>query len=406
VSYRETLSAPGVARLYAASLVSRLPYGFGSLAVLLLVRDVTDSFTMAGAAVTASLAVMAVSAAPLGRLIDRDGQTAILRTVAAVNTTAFAALAVAGAANAPGPALVLLAAATGVVPPVSSCLRAILADTFDGAKLQAAYATEAVMQEGVYIVGPLLATVAVALSGPPAAVAAAAALTLAGTLWFAALPLSRTWRAPQVARRRGGALRAAPIRLLCGFAALAGAAFGAFEVAVTAFARESGHPNLAGLLLAGWALGSMAGGAWAGGRAWRRPVEVRFAWCAAAISAGFVPALLAPSLAAFVPASLIAGVAIAPALTLVYTLCGRLAPEGMVTEAFTWLNVAFPIGIGVGAGLAGPLADGPGARAAFGLSVAATALAAAMVAWRRGTLAPRQPGRSQEHAPSARPDVR
>lgn len=406
VSYRATLSRPGLLRLYAAAFVARMPLGFGTLAVVLVVRDATGSFALAGAAAGAELLVAALSAAPLGRLVDRYGQPRVLLPVAVFHATALCALALAALEGAPDGALVVLAALVGVMPPVSACLRSLIASMLSGEALQSAYSLEAVIQEGMYTGGPLLVAAAVALGGPEDALFAGAAFVLVGTILFARSERSRTWRAPVVTRRRGGALHAPIVRLLAAYGVFAGFGFGAFEVAVTAFARQDGSPGAAGILLALWAIGSMAGGLWYGSRTWRRPASKRFLGVSALMALGFVPAIAAPSVAALAPLMVVAGLAIAPMATLLYTLLGELAPEGMVTESFTWLNTAFPIGIGAGAAVCGLVVDGAGARWGIALACTGPALGALTAARWRGTLAPAHGGRSEASTASSAPGVR
>ena len=157
---------------------------------------------------------------------------------------------------------------------------------------------------------------------------------------------------------------------------------------MTAFAREHGSPDAAGLLLALWAIGSMSGGLWYGSRVWRRPAIARFGGVAAAVAVAFAPAIAAPSNWGLAPLMILAGVAIAPMTSLLYTQCGELAPEGMVTESFTWLNTAFLIGIGGGAALYGVVVDGLGARAGIVLACIGPTLGTfAAIRWRH-TLTP------------------
>jgi MFS family permease len=388
-AYRPTLATPGLARQYAASVVARMPLGFGTLAVVLLVRESTGSYTVAGIAAGAELAMAAASAATIGRLVDRLGQARVLVPLAIFNAAALSGLALAGLLDAPGPALVALAALVGLMPPVSACHRALLASVLTGTRLQSAYALESIVQEMMYTGGPLLVAAAVAIGGPADALFAGAAFVLAGTMWFAASPLSRQWRAPAVSRPRGGAMRAPVVRTLFAYGVLAGSGFGAFEVAVVAFAEEDGAPDAAAILLALWALGSMTGGLWYGARTWRRAAAVRLREVSAIMTLALVPPIAAPSVWALAPLMVVAGLAIAPMASLLYTLCGELAPPGMVTESFTWLNVAFLIGIGGGAALAGLIADGPGARTALVLACIGPALAALVASLARSAFVPR-----------------
>jgi MFS family permease len=170
------------------------------------------------------------------------------------------------------------------------------------------------------------------------------------------------------------------------FAVLAAISFGGFEVAVTAFARELGSPNTAGIFLALWAIGSAIGGLAYGARVWRRPPDIQIGRVALVAALAFVPAAVSPNLWALAPLAAVAGLAIAPVLSLLYTLTGELAPEGMVTEAFAWLNVAFPLGFGIGAALSGVVADGPGARVAIAVSCCGMVLGAVTVARGRRVL--------------------
>jgi predicted MFS family arabinose efflux permease len=379
VSYRELLATPGLSRIYAASVLARLPLGFGTLAVILVVRDATGSFSLAGVAAGAELFAVALTAAPVGRMVDRHGQARVLLPLAVFNAVALSGLALAAVLGAAEWAFVPLAFLAGIMPPVSACHRSLLASVLSGERLQIAYGLESVVQEAMYTGGPLLVVVAVAVGGPEDALFAGAGFVLVGTILFARSSLSRQWSAPAVDRRGGGALRTPAVRLLALYGALAGSGFGAFEVAVVAFARERGEPDAAGLLLALWAIGSLSGGLWYGARIWRRPAAVRFTEVTAAMALAIVPAILAPSVVVLAPLMLVAGVAIAPMASLLYLLCGELAPEGMVTESFTWLNTTFPIGIGAGAALCGAVVDGAGARAGIALACVGPALGALLV---------------------------
>jgi len=107
------------------------------------------------------------------------------------------------------------------------------------------------------------------------------------------------------------------------------------------------------------------------------------------LSVGVVPLLLAPTVTAMAPVALLAGVAISPTLIASFGLVEELVPVAVRTEGFTWLNSGLGAGVAAGSAVGGALADGPGARTAFAVSVAGALLAlATAVAGRRTLRAP------------------
>jgi MFS family permease len=81
-----------------------------------------------------------------------------------------------------------------------------------------------------------------------------------------------------------------------------------------------------------------------------------------------------------VPFVVIAGIAVSPSLISSFTLAELLVPRAAVTEAFTWIGTALGLGVAIGASAAGKLVDVHGANTAFGVAVAAAAIAAVVVA--------------------------
>jgi len=87
--------------------------------------------------------------------------------------------------------------------------------------------------------------------------------------------------------------------------------------------------------------------------------------------------------------ALVAGVGIAPALTVVMLLISANAPSRYATEAFTWSTTFLVGGLGAGHALGGRIVEGYGARAVFGVAAGAAAAAAiSALAVRQRKLAP------------------
>ena len=168
-------------------------------------------------------------------------------------------------------------------------------------------------------------------------------------------------------------------------------AFGLLQVAIAAFAARNGAPGAAGVLLATWTSGSLAGGLIAGGREWAMPVERRYVVLLLLLAGAFALLLLPTTnlqMAAFI---VLAGLPIAPWLSCTYLLVDRLTPPGTVTEAFTWILTGFLSGQSIGASLAGTLIDASGPRMALLAATASLSLAAVIAIARWSTFARADP---------------
>jgi MFS family permease len=387
-TYSELLRPPGARRLLIAALLGRIPVGIFSLAIVLVVRRQTGSFAQAGLA-TAAFAIGAGLVAPLqGRLVDRLGQPRVLLPSALLNALALGGLVVAANDGAPAWALAALAALGGAaVPPLSACMRSQWATLFagDAGARESAYSLESILNEIVFIVGPALTTMLVALSSSTGALLTAIALSLVGTVAFATAGLARSWRGAIGPRTAAGALGAAGMRTLVLAIVPTGIAFGALEVTMPAFAAAQGErPALAGLLLSAMALGSVLGGLWYGGRSWSRPIVARFLTLEAIFTAGLLPLLLMPdSMLAMGLLMGVAGLALAPSAAAGFLLIDHIAPPGTATEAYTWAVTANVSGSAIGAALAGVIVQHGDIRWALALAVAGPALGTLVAVSRR-----------------------
>src|ERR1700722_10309566 len=230
-------SGSGAGRLFAASIVARLPpEGMLSIALLVHTQRLTGSFA-AGGAVTGAFAIaLGVGGPPLRRLVGRRGETGGLVARAGGATTLLLAIALLPA-GAPLVALLALAAGVGLsIPPVGACLRSQLPTLLaNPSAVSRAYALETSLVELTYIFGPPLALGIGALWSTRAVLAIGGGILLAGTAAFAMQPASRRWRgAPRWLPRRGGSLRTPAMRTLMIALIAVGALIGADEVAVTA----------------------------------------------------------------------------------------------------------------------------------------------------------------------------
>jgi predicted MFS family arabinose efflux permease len=379
---RNLLATPGVPRVFAASLVARLPAATIELLLVLRVRELGGSYAAGGIAAGACALGLAIGAPIVGRAVDVRGQTRVLAACTAVTVAALVALALVPAGT-PLAVVIALAGVTGVAhPPLSACMRALWPRLVpDRSAQHAAYALESAALELVFVIGPAVVAGVVAARSPALALALCALLLAGGSAAFAADRASRSWT-PAAVRPRGaaGALASRGLRTLLAVLVCLGLSFGAIEVSVVAFCGEHGDSSAAGLFLGAWGAASMIGGLIAARRGAAARPAVRLLGLLGALATADLLVTVAPVPAALAVAMVVAGVPIAPLFALVYQLAGDVAREGTATEAFTWLSTGIGVGLAAGTTLAGMLAQHGGPHAGFAAAAAAIGLGALVVA--------------------------
>jgi MFS family permease len=362
----------------ATALIARLPQGMTSLGILLLIRAHTGSYAAAGIAVGAYDFATAAGAPLVGRLVDRFGRRRVLGPGAVLQTLVLVALVVAAHAGAGAVPLIVLSALAGALwPPIAPSVRALLRDLVtDGKVRETAYALESVVQELVWITGPLVVAGVIAFASPGTAVLLSGTVSICGTLLFVSSPAA-LGRGSRGARHGRAPVLAIPeLRTMLGPIFLNGCAIGAIGVGLPALALHAGSRPASGLLLALWSVGSITGGLWYGSREWHAPLTARYRallWTGVICMAPLIAARTVPE---GVVGAVLAGVVIAPVFSCQYALVGRAVPSGVETEAFTWVSSALVGGLAAGSALGGAAVSAGGVGAPFVLAVMAMGLAA------------------------------
>ncbi|MFD6564596.1 MFS transporter [Micromonospora profundi] len=391
---------PGAPMLLLTGILGRLGIGMTPLALLLVVEQVTGRYALAAVAG----GIYAVSGAALspvaGRIADRVGPTPVLLVTAIAHPLALIGLLLASRSGDDAlPVIYVTAGIAGATfPPLTAAIRGAwneLTSLESGryALRNTALAAETSLFEIVFVLGPLLVAGFVIFADAAAALIGAALVTLVGTSAVALGRVMRGWRPhPREHHARGlGPLRVAgfPALLVC--VAGLGIAFGAAGVTVPAYAGNStadDPESLAGVLLAVWGVGSAIGGFWFGVRRPAANMTRQFALLLAAVAGSFVVFALMPTPLALGVALVIGGATIAPALTLENTLVGRIAPTGMLNEAYTWVVTVAVATSAVGGAGAGLIVDHAGGVPwAFVFAGAAVAVAAVVAALPAGPIA-------------------
>jgi hypothetical protein len=251
-------------------------------------------------------------------------------------------------------------------------------------RLPTALAMESVVDEFVFIVGPVLVTFLSTTGHATSGVVTAFTLAVVGSLLFAAQRRTEPPAHGHASRKGPSAMRTGGLRVLFVVGAAVGAILGTLEIALVAFADEMGAKPLSGVLIAGLALGSMASGIGWGVMHWRLPLRHRLIGVLVLLTVLSLPLLIIHDVWVMFPFVVVAGVAVSPSLISAFTLAELLVPRAAVTEAFTWIGTALGLGVAVGASVAGELVDVSGANTAFSVATVAAAVAAAtVIAFRR-----------------------
>lgn len=169
MGYLEILRARHATRLLIGTLVGRLPNATAAIAIVLFIRAEGGTYSLAGALAAVYGIANAVGQPLLGRLVDVHGQPRVQLPAAILSALAMTVFACWGTDPLPL-AYVAVAAAGLFAPPLEGGLRALWPAVLRREEqVHTAYAMDAVAQEVMFTVGPLLVTVFVSLWSAPVA---------------------------------------------------------------------------------------------------------------------------------------------------------------------------------------------------------------------------------------------
>lgn len=390
-AYASLLRLPGVRTFVVGAAIERLGGAMFGVAVVAMVSGRRGSYGLAGAVSAVGLVVLALTAAVVGRLIDRFGQRRTTLPLAIWSTVWNVAMVVVSLVGAPSWTLFACYGLSAVVANAGTMSRArwsmLLAD--DPGRLHTAMSFEQVADELSFVAGPVVAIFLATTLFPEAGFIAATVCYLVGALLF--LSARSTEPAVQAGSHVGVgmAFRRPGVLLLSLVLFMTGAIFGSNEVVTLAVSQAAGHKGAAGLILALFALGSAASGLLYGARAVRRPLASALVLGTAAMFLLEAPVLLAHQLGWLAVVMLVAGMATAPTLITGMNLAQQLVPARQLNEAMNLVLTGLIVGVAAGSALGGALAQAYGAHQGYWVPVAAGACAVVIALAGRRTLHPR-----------------
>ena len=345
-------------RIIAAQLTARFPFGMLSLAFLLHVERVHDSYAAAGL-VLGSMSIGQAIAGPLtSRLMGRLGMRRVLTATLIVCAAAIIAMALLPLEIWQ---FVVIGFVSGLsMPPVQPAVRTIYPKMVPSSQLTPLFSLDASAQEIIWVLGPVLTTFVSIQISTVAGILTAAVFLIGGGIWFIASPEVGRVRIPRSRRRLGVVLTKPPVLLATVVGFLLVGACAAVEAGVVAVFGEGGVES--GIVLAIFAAGSLLGGLTLGHipiSRWataRRMLIVTVGMGLAAFSTDFWWL----SITLF-----LAGVGIAPALAALFTITASSVKFSDTAEAYGWVGTGQLIGAALGSAIAGVQIDQSGPTAAI-----------------------------------------
>jgi hypothetical protein len=372
-TYRAVFRSPGTAAFATAGFVMRIPIAIYPIGLVLILSARNGHYGFAG--VLSGVYVFANGAGnpALARLSDRFGQRRLLVPASLVHVAATAVLAGCVIAKLPDWTLLAPTVVCGFTYlSVGSLIRARWSYVLAGRpELNTAYSLESTLDEVIFVLGPLIATLVATQVVPVAVLFVSIVLVLGGAVWLAALRGSEPPPRAATAAAHRSAVREPGMWLLTTVAVAMGTIFASAEVTIVAFCGQHGHKALSGVVLACFALGSASAGFVYGSRHWHADLLDRFRLQAVVFALLPLVFLAAVNIGVLAACAVVVGMGIAPTLITAFGLIERIVPAGSLTEGLAWLITGLSVGYGLGAALVGGIADAHGARTAFLVTIVA-----------------------------------
>jgi MFS family permease len=374
-TYIDLLKMPGVARVVVSQLTARFPFGMLSLAFLIHIEHIQNSYAAAGAV----LGALALGQALVGPITSRMMGIFGIRPVITA-TIVIVSITVSVMALLPLPVWALMAlglVAGASMPPIQPAVRTMYPKMVPSTKLTPLFSLDASAQEIIWILGPVLTTFIAVQISSVTAILVSVGFFVFGGLWFLTSPIVGRVRIPRSKTRFGGVLKRPTVIISTIVGLLLVASFAAVEAGVVAIFGNGGPT--AGWVLAIFALGSLVGGLALGHREISSfSLTIRMF----VVAAGMALAVISSDFWWISIMLFLSGVGVAPALTVLFANVSATLKFSETAEAYAWIGSGQLIGVGLGSAIAGLTIDafGPSAAILVAALFASTGTVAALIA--------------------------
>jgi MFS family permease len=378
-AYTTLFRTPGAMKFSVSALIGRMPISMDSLALIFIVVAVSDSYALAGALSAVASITISIATPFWSRLADRIGQRKMLLRVVPLKIlglSLFIALVMNEAPVWTWFVSIILAELAAIntgglvrrrwLHVLSPDKSTTTEDETDKHVVNTAYSYEALMDEIVFIVGPITATACATSIAPAAGLIAGMILMSIGLPLFAMQRATEPPPSPVRIKDPHPPVIGIPIVQAIALATtFTGGFFGAIAITVVGFAESEGQKSYSGLLLGLWASGSAVMAIINGLIKWKTSYAGRFLIFLTALTIFSIPFIFVDSILGLAIALFFNGFAIAPLIVNAYGVVQEAVPSEQITESFTWVVAGMPLGGAVASALGGWVIETYGAQSAL-----------------------------------------
>ena len=370
--YRKLFATPGGLAFSIPGLIARLPIAMTYLSVTFIVLHETDSYTLAGSISTGAALLNAAFSPLWSRKADQIGQAKVLRLTIPPYII-FGLLFIYSITHS-FPTLIWMACifiAEAFLPNISGLVRRRWLHTLekeeDGRQLiNTAYSFEALVDEIVFIVGPLIASAAAISIAPQAGMYFAFSFMSVGTGIY--LLQKRTEPPPYPivkSEKRSAVLKIPYVRAIFVPYIFLGVFFASATLSTIAFADQLNAKGSTGILLATWSAGSAVAAIMNGAIETKITNGQKFVYLIIAMFFLTIPLLFVHSILVLGIVLFLSGLGVAPILVSGYAIVEKSVPAAKITESFAWVLAGLQIGNALPGPLSGYMIDNYGADKSF-----------------------------------------
>ncbi len=342
----------------SSQILARFPSGMIVLGLLIHIEAIFDSYGAAGLVLAATSMGQAIAGPITSRLMGRLGARPILITTTLVCAASLVAIAL---IDMPLTGYVLVGLLGGLsYPPVQPAVRTMYPKLVEPARLPRLFSLDASAQEIIWVMGPLVITVVSLQVSPVVGLLLCATLLVFGGVWFIGSPELGEVRFAPSTGHFGAVLKRGPVLLATASGFLLVGSTAAIEAAIVRRFGEGGVQ--AGVILGVMSLASLVAGFAFGHRQVGR--YTLSMWMSTLVVGG-VLALLVDGFWGTLLAIAVAGLGIAPALAVMFSLVASTIKFSESAEAYGWANTGQLVGAALGSATAGFLIDEMGSNGGF-----------------------------------------